>query len=301
MKLNLAVIPALIAATAEAHQTLGIHGSGTTNPSKCYWHIMEQMQVQTKRPTQLTYRGVGSSTGQTEFVGEDNLYVPYNDFGSGDIPLDKTRYDALQANGKEMLHLPIMFGAISFFHSVPTGDKQLNLDACTIAKIFKRDITDWNDPAIKNQNPGLELPNPFPITVARRVEGSSSTASITQFLNIACEDEWPADRVKKKLDDWHPDTIGCDGSGLMTNCILETPGTIGYIDAGHGHAEGLQEIELQNKAGNYISSKEAMEKGGIVSATLNSGMPDELDGDFSNVDLLYQVSMSHMYLSDYIS
>jgi hypothetical protein len=196
-----------------------------------------------------------------------------------------------------MLHLPILLGAISFFHSVETGGQKLNLDACVLAKIFRRDITDWTDQAIKDQNPDMDLQGPYPIRVARRVNGSSSTASITQFLRTAtladdtCDIVWDADMVGAKIT-WDVDTKGCDGSGLMTDCILEQEGTIGYIDSGHGHSEGLTEISLKNKFGTNLNSKEAGDRGGILPATIGAGIPDTMDGNFGEVDLLYRVRIS---------
>jgi hypothetical protein len=107
-------------------------------------------------------------------------------------------------------------------------------------------------------------------------------------LHAACPDEWPEDLVDNLIE-WPADTIGCEGSGGMTDCILATSGTIGYIDSGHGHAQNLQEIELLNAANNYISSKEAAEKGGILAAAENAELPATLDGDFSGVELLNRV------------
>jgi hypothetical protein len=31
-------------------ESLGLYGSGTTNPSKCFWHIMAKFQEQIKIP-----------------------------------------------------------------------------------------------------------------------------------------------------------------------------------------------------------------------------------------------------------
>lgn len=280
---------ASIAATAlngvASQPVISLHGSGTTNPSKCYWTIMDQIMIQTKLPTRLTYRAVGSSTGQAEFIGDginsDNM------FGSGDIPISQESYDSLPADS--ILHLPVVLGAITFFHSVPTGNQKLNLSPCILAKILKRDITDWNDDEIALANPNLSLPNPSPITVAHRVKGSSSTASITSYLNQVCPEEWPAELVGKTID-WPEDTIGCEGSGGMSDCIKNKQGTIGYIDMGHGHAENLQEIELLNAAQKYISTKEAAAAGGILAAAENADLPDTLSGSFANVNLLNQVS-----------
>jgi ABC-type phosphate transport system substrate-binding protein len=283
------LLAALAAPAVNAQSVVGLHGSGTTNPSKCYWHIMDLIQTQTKLPTKMTYRAVGSSTGQLEFIGEvtGNMTTPDNDFGSGDIPLSATDFDLFPADS--ILHLPIVLGAISFFHSVPTGDVGLNLNPCVLAKIMNRDITDWMDAQVVALNPNLSLPSPYPITVVHRVEGSSSTASITQYLNDACPTQWPETLVGKDID-WKTGTKGCEGSGGMTECITSTPGTIGYIDSGHGHSEGLQEIELLNADKNYISSKEAAVRGGIMSATDDANLPEFLDGSFANVNLLNQVS-----------
>lgn len=290
MKLSVAaasVATAMMASTATAQSVISVHGSGTTNPSKCYWQIMDQMQVQAKLPVKMTYRGVGSSTGQAEFIGDGT--VSDNMFGSGDIPIGAEDFAAFDSGS--ILHLPVVLGAISFFHSVETGDQKLNLSACLLAKILNRKITDWTDAAVIDENPNLldVLPNPAPITVAHRVLGSSSTASITEYLNKVCPEEWPAELVGNTIE-WPADTVGCEGSGGMTNCITSVPGTIGYIDSGHGHAQGLQEIELLNAANNYISSKEANDVGGILAAIENADLPSTLDGDFSAVNLLNQVS-----------
>jgi ABC-type phosphate transport system substrate-binding protein len=303
--MKFAVVSSLLAALAStpntsASEVLQIHGSGTTNPSKCYWNVMDMFEEQTKLPVRMTYRAVGSSTGIQEFIGADVTFAPDNDFGSGDIPISTADFTALQDAGVEMVHLPVLLGAISFFHSVDTGNQLLKLDACVLAKIFKRDITDWTDQEIKDQNPDLDLQGPKPIRVARRVQGSSSTASITKFLRTACPGSWDADMVGSKIT-WPADTEECEGSGGMTDCILEQEGTIGYIDSGHGHSEGLTEIELKNKDGNYLNSKEAAILGGIISALIDAGIPDSLDSNFGEVDLLYRVRIYHLSSSCFCS
>ena len=214
----------LMASPSSAQEVISVHGSGTTNPSKCYWTIMDQMNIQSKLPIRMTYRAVGSSTGQAEFIGNGSLSE--NMFGSGDIPFNAEKYDAFEDS--TILHLPVLLGAIAFFHSVPTGEERLNLSPCILAKIFSRKITDWGDDEIMKANPNLSLPNPSPITVAHRVKGSSSTASITKYLNQVCPEEWPEELVGKTID-WPVDTIGCEGSGGMSDCIKDRSGTIGYI------------------------------------------------------------------------
>ena len=39
----------------------------------------------------------------------------YNDFGSGDMPFPKDKYDAMRSAGVEVLHVPFALGAMAFF------------------------------------------------------------------------------------------------------------------------------------------------------------------------------------------
>lgn len=169
---------------------LSVHGSGTTNPSKCYWAIMEQIMAQTRHPTRLTYRAIGSTTGIEEFVAATAAVsspAAVVDFASGDFPLPLEDYNEIVVNqGDEIVQLPVLLGAVNFFHSVPMllVNEELNMTACLLARIFNRQITTWNDEGIRQLNPNMVLvvhdgDEELPITVARRDKGSSSTDSIT--------------------------------------------------------------------------------------------------------------------------
>jgi ABC-type phosphate transport system substrate-binding protein len=332
----LLLLSAVVLAKADlGGSVISLHGSGTTNPSKCFWLIMDQFMERIKIPTRLTYRAVGSSTGQKEFIGVDG--VSSNDFGSGDIPFSTAAYINLTSSGVEMVQLPFLLGAISLFHSVPGVGDGLKLTSCLIAKIFNRQIVYWDDDSIVELNPGMNLPTKnFPIIVGHRVLGSSSTASVTQvsiffgfccllrllvgvmngslvafscnscfmsfshtaaptilhhtlqYLYESCPADWPIEQVGSAIT-WANGTKACDGSGPMTTCIRDFPGTIGYIDSGHGIAENLDEIELKNADGNYLSSRTAQEKGGV---TVAYDIPSAADQDFGVVDLLNGVSCS---------
>ena len=52
-----------------------MHGAGTTNPSKLFWESMQLITERARLPLKLTYRAVGSSTGQKEFLGDTNNYT----------------------------------------------------------------------------------------------------------------------------------------------------------------------------------------------------------------------------------
>ena len=113
-----------------AHETtFGLHGSGTTNPSRCYWTILETLQEQTIIPLHMTYRGIGSTNGMNEFafpfvnksfMANDENYP--NFYGSGDIPLTKDIYDNIIASTNKtgpLVHIPVLAGTVSFFYHIP--------------------------------------------------------------------------------------------------------------------------------------------------------------------------------------
>lgn len=286
-----AVALSAVGGSSSLAHAIEIHGSGTTNPSRCLWLIMEQFTERAKVPIRLTYRAVGSSTGQREFVG--NVTVPANDFGAGDIPMPRDKWETLQNAGRSMLHLPFVMSATGFFHSVPGvpedgpgGQEGIKLTPCILAKIFGRRIEYWDDDQILVLNPNLKevLPRDnFPITVARRFRGS--------YLHEACPEEWASDLVGNFIQ-WPEGTVACEGSDGMANCLRDIPGAIGYIDASRGHDErGLREIMLQNRAGTFLTSLQASVQGGIGDAALSGSVPSSAEDDFSAVSFINQPGM----------
>jgi hypothetical protein len=157
-------------------------------------------------------------------------------------------------------------------------------------------------------NPNLDIPvkydsygnvesdQTYPIIVAHRKMGSSSTLTFTQYLNKACPAEWPEEMVGPDVE-FDDGTITCNGNFEMAECVKEN-GTIGYIDSGIGYDSGLEEVALKmdvfvNNDRFFMTSIEAIDKGGILSAvdTEGAGIPTRADADWSAVDLVYQVEV----------
>lgn len=49
-----------ISAATGVSAALEMHGSGTSNPSKFFWKIMDILEERTKEPISMTYRSVGA-------------------------------------------------------------------------------------------------------------------------------------------------------------------------------------------------------------------------------------------------
>jgi len=164
----------------------------------------------------------------------------------------------------------------------------LNMEACVLADIFMGVITTWDHADIKAINPSFSPPAGQAITVFHRTYGSSTTKGITQYLHAACPTKWTADLVGSTIA-WPASTSAVEGSGEMSSSISATEYSIGYIDSGHGHDDGLSEIELKNLHGTFQSSTQAKANNGVQEAAaqaLAGGlMPPSPFDDFSAVSL----------------
>jgi len=271
-------------------------GSGTTNPRRMFWETMELMQCMAKEPLHLTYRAVGSSTGQKEFVGPDDKGVGYHSlmqaFGAGDIPFSEDNFNALKKANRTMLHVPIAIGAIGVFHSIPEGelgdDGELNLDACTLGEIYMGAITRWDDERIVKQNPGMTAASE--IFVAHRVKGSSSTSGFTEYLEQTAPTCWTLGGHKefgkdKAQGDW-PTGVGKEGSGGMSEYLESRAYAIGYIDYGHGDDAGLTAIALKNHDGKYVvPAPKGIEDAAKFAVNAGDVYPEDPTDSFQGVNL----------------
>jgi len=281
-----------MSAAVDQHISMQVHGSGTTNPSTLLWDVMSMLEEQASRPLSITYRAVGSSTGQLEFIGQGNGYAPFTDFGSGDLPLSADQYQELTQAGHSVVQLPFLIGAVGIFHSIPAGmvgDEAIKLDGCLLARIFQANITTWDHPDILDQNPGLDrgAVAGAAITVYHRDLGSSSTAAVTGYLQKTCPEEWALGEGSK-LDTWPESTVAVQGSSNMVAALRDNPFAIGYADVGYGWNAQLEEVQLKNKDGNFLTSKEADIPEAARIAVAQGIIPESSMRDFSGVSLLDQ-------------
>lgn len=125
------------------------------------------------------------------------------------------------------LNIPAYVSPIAVAYNLE-GVDELKLDADTIAKIFKLDITTWNDPAIAKQNEGADLPD-AKITVVHRNDESGTTENFTQYLAAAAKDVW----TYEGSGDWPSDlqSENAKGTSGVVSTTTSTPGAITYADA----------------------------------------------------------------------
>ncbi|MCB0977308.1 MAG: phosphate ABC transporter substrate-binding protein PstS, partial [Acidimicrobiales bacterium] len=168
-----------------------------------------------------------------------------NDFaGSDSLVKDDEGIDA-----DSFSYIPTTAASIAVVYNLP-GVDELMLDGPTVAKIFERKITSWDDEAIVALNEGVELPS-TDITVARRADGSGTTKNFTKYLESAAPDDWTlgADDTVE----WPADTQGGQQNPGVAQIVTDTEGGIGYVDFGNAKELGLSMASIKNKDGNFVA------------------------------------------------
>lgn len=189
----------------------------------------------------LSYDAVGSGAGITQFTDGQVAWA------GSDAPLEGDEVAAAEQRcGAAAWALPVYISPVAVIFNLD-GVTSLNLDASTIAKIFRGEITNWNDPAIAATNSGVTLPD-LAITPVHRADKSGTTENFTEYLHSAAPDVWTDEAGK----DW-PVSGGESGdktSGLV-QAVQAGQGAIGYADA--SQAGSLGTVALEAKDGTFVS------------------------------------------------
>lgn len=241
--------------------------AGATFPMPYYNMVFKAYTGETG--TLLTYGGIGSGGGIRSLT--DKVV----DFGATDAYLSDEKLADMPA---EVVHIPTVLGAVVIAYNLP-GVDGLQLTNQLLEKIFMGEITKWNDPLIKANNAGLNLPA-MDITFVHRSDGSGTTYIFSDFMSKVSE-KWADNVGKGKSLQW-PVGMGAKGNPGVAGTIKQTEGAIGYIGSEYAFAQKIQTAKVQNKAGNYIeasiASISAAAKGEVPADTrvmlTNSDDPD---------------------------
>ena len=160
--------------------------------------------------------------------------------------------DQSKIKGGPVLYFPTVADPITVAYNLP-GVK-LNLSGDTVAKIFQGQITTWNDPAIKAENPKAKLPSTA-ITVAVRSDSSGTTQNFTTWLTKAAPCTYTLGASSKPT--W-PTTNqqGAQNTGVA-KIVQDTEGAIGYVDYSDAQALQMTYANIKNADGKYVAPSTA--------------------------------------------
>ncbi len=128
----------------------------------------------------VNYASTSSGDGRYEFSNQTT------DFAASDIAYGLGSTDT-QAPSFPFIYVPVTAGGIAFMYNIAGLTKTLQLSSYTACALLTGGITNWNDPSIAKDNPGVSLPN-----LAVRPVTESDSAGTNYVLEEWCIGEQPA-------------------------------------------------------------------------------------------------------------
>jgi len=246
------------AAADEPQLTATLNASGATFPQAFYEEVIAAYN-EVQPDVTINYGGGGSGKGRQEL--QDQVV----DFaGSDGLVKDE---DRPKFKG-EFLYIPTVTAPITVSYNL-NEVKDLQLDADTLAKIFQREITTWDDPAIKALNANAKLPS-TEITVVHRSDGSGTTENFTKYLVAAAPNTW---KLKSgSTVEWPADTQAGNGNTGVASSVKSTAGAIGYVDLSDARATQLQLAKLKNAAGKFVAPTVEATSAALEGVTINADL-----------------------------
>lgn len=211
-------------------------GASSQQKAMDYFNVKYQAAVS---GASLAYNPTGSGSGQEQFLNNQVR------FAGSDSPLkdDQVTKATERCGGAEAWHLPMVIGPVAIAYNLD-GVDGLNLSTDALAKIFKGEITKWNDPAIAAENDGATLPDED-IKVVYRSDESGTSDNFQKFLKAAAPGVWETEGKA------FPNSTGsgANGSSGVANEVAAISGSITYVESGFATEQGLNIANIDFGAG----------------------------------------------------
>src|SRR5438105_6083287 len=163
---------AMLAACMTPALAVAITGAGATFPYPIYAKWADAYRKETG--VGLNYQSIGSGGGIKQISAKTV------DFGASDMPLKPEELDKAG-----LLQFPTVIGGdVPVLNIKALATQQLRLTGEVLADIYLGKVKRWNEPAIANLNPGVQLPATA-ISVVHRSDGSGTTFIWTHYLSKA--------------------------------------------------------------------------------------------------------------------
>lgn len=223
---------------ADAGGTVRLQGAGATFPMPIYQKWVSEYGKANSN-VKIDYQSIGSGGGIKQ-ITERTI-----DFGASDKPMSD---DELKAAQGELLHIPTVLGAVVITYNLP-GNPELKFSPDVIADIFLGNIKRWDDPRIKADNPGVNLPA-ADISVVHRSDGSGTSAVFTDYLSKVSP-EWKGKVGTGTSPSW-PVGQGGKGNEGVSGMVKQQPNTIGYVELVYADQSKLPAAQVKNSSGNFV-------------------------------------------------
>jgi len=238
-------------APANAVAATNIVGNGSSFQDDFQQHCITKFNADTTATGGKTLNIVASYTKSSSGDGRTALGAGNADFAGSDSEGTATGLTASNS-----VYIPIAAAPVAFFFNLKNGAtviSGLNLDSATLSKIFRGDITKWNDAAIKALNASVSLPNST-ISVQYRQGDSGTSKNLFKFFNATSGNSSAWTTTNGIWTTGNKGTVvgtsNNGGAALVAN-VAATPNSIGYADLSDV-TTSVKLVALKNGAGAYV-------------------------------------------------
>jgi phosphate transport system substrate-binding protein len=261
---GLALVLALLASVVTAGEAgagsyVLIQGEGSSWSANAIDQWIQDVQPQGIR---ADYTANGSTAGRQDFI------IGKTDFAASDIPFQTNPTDGFSApeypKAGSYAYMPITAGGTVFMYNLSINGQRvtdLRLSGQNLAKIFTGAITNWDDPALAADNPGLSLPNQTIVPVVRS-DGAGSSYELSEWVISQYPAIWNSycQRVGRAphcgpTSFWPtvPGMIAQPGDSNVAGYVSASyaAGAIGYVEYSYALNTGFPVAKMLNAAGYY--------------------------------------------------
>lgn len=247
---TLAIIVMLLTVAIPSSNVMAVEAPPAPDPSKQFdidaagatfpFPLIDKWRVEYKKEysnVNLNYQSIGSGGGVKQHI-EKTV-----DFAASDAPMRPSERKLAQGT----LHIPEAIGGVVIAYNLPEmAEKGLKLTGKNIADIYLGNIKKWNDPAIAENNPDVNLPDKE-IVPARRSDGSGTTFVFTDYLARVSPEFEEKIGVGKSVP-WNIGVAAAGNEGV-SGIVKSTPYSLGYIELAYAFQTGMPYAFVQNADG----------------------------------------------------
>jgi eukaryotic-like serine/threonine-protein kinase len=239
-----------------------LNGGGSTavNPLMQHWVGVYEKG----HGVRIEYQPVGSSRGLDGVLGR--VYQ----FGCSDAPLNDRQLARAREAGGTVVHVPLVLVAVVPAYNLPgVAGGSLRFTGPILADIYLGKITNWNDPALKVANPGVNLPD-LAITPVHRADASGTSYIWTDYLSTV-SGEWKTRYGAATNVKWPAGLEGTGNNGIA-NQVSRTVGSLGYLELTYALENNLHFGRVKNREGKFVTAS-------LDSVTAAAGALTDLPAD----------------------
>lgn len=304
-----ALLAGPLAAPAAADSYTPISGAGSTWAENA---VAEWRRAVNQYGMRISYAGNGSSDGRRQFLSGTV------DFAVSDIPFQTHPTDGSAAErpgAGSYAYMPIVAGGTVFMYHLTVNGKRvtnLRLSGDVVTKIFTGAVKSWDDPVIKADNPGVQLPHRTIVPVVRS-DGSGSTAQFTMWMADQHKSLWQSycgkvGRAKAcgQTSNYPtlPGMIAQSGDLGVAGYVAQNygEGAIGYVNYSYALNAHYPVAKVLNHAGYYTEPTPRNVAVSLLKAKINTNkssadyLTQQLKGVYTDSDKRNYPLSSYSYM-----